>query len=295
MVTNSRIYMELTSVQRDILTALINIHRKDGRAVKGEEIAELIDRNPGTIRNQMQSLKALNLVEGVPGPKGGYKATGGAYEAMNLDTSGKTVEVAVVRNGVMVEGTSVNEIIFNKVMQQDACGGVVRITGNIRQFNIGDVVEVGPTPVNRLYIRGKVTGRDDTMSQLIFHVDEMISVPRIPVKDVARRAVRIPPEATLREASRILVHNGVMDALVEENPPGLVNLTDIARAVADGRIDVGIKEIMNRSYLTMESEELIYEAIKILARAGINQVVVTEKGVPWGIVSPEDLMKSLTP
>ncbi|MDD1748495.1 MAG: hypothetical protein LUO89_01335, partial [Methanothrix sp.] len=54
--------MDLTPVQRDILTALINIHRVEGRAVKGEEIAELIDRNPGTIRNQMQSLKALNLV-----------------------------------------------------------------------------------------------------------------------------------------------------------------------------------------------------------------------------------------
>jgi predicted transcriptional regulator len=65
--------MDLTQVQRDILTALINIHRGEGRAVKGEEIAELIDRNPGTIRNQMQSLRALNLVEGVPGPKGGYK------------------------------------------------------------------------------------------------------------------------------------------------------------------------------------------------------------------------------
>ena len=33
--------MDLTPVQRDILTALINIHRKEGRAVKGEEIAEL--------------------------------------------------------------------------------------------------------------------------------------------------------------------------------------------------------------------------------------------------------------
>ena len=57
--------MDLTPIQRDILTALINTRRGEGRAVKGEEIAELIDRNPGTIRNQMQSLKALNQVEGV--------------------------------------------------------------------------------------------------------------------------------------------------------------------------------------------------------------------------------------
>ena len=85
--------MDLTPVQRDILTALINIHHGEGRAVKGEEIVELIDRNPGTIRNQMQSLKALNLIEGVPGPKGGYKATDAAYDALSLDAIGDVVEV----------------------------------------------------------------------------------------------------------------------------------------------------------------------------------------------------------
>lgn len=79
--------MDLTTVQRDILTALINIYRVEGRAVKGEEIARLIDRNPGTIRNQMQSLKALNLVEGCPAPRG-YRATGSAYDALNIEAIG---------------------------------------------------------------------------------------------------------------------------------------------------------------------------------------------------------------
>ena len=68
--------MELTPIQKEILTALVNLYRKHKRAVKGEMIADVINRNPGTVRNQMQSLKALGLVEGVPGPKGGYKATG---------------------------------------------------------------------------------------------------------------------------------------------------------------------------------------------------------------------------
>ena len=68
--------MELTPIQKEILTALINLYRTKKHAIKGEDIAEVIQRNPGTVRNQMQSLKALGLVEGVPGPKGGYKATG---------------------------------------------------------------------------------------------------------------------------------------------------------------------------------------------------------------------------
>ncbi len=64
--------MELTPIQKEILTALINLYREKKQAIKGEDIAGVINRNPGTVRNQMQSLKALGLVEGVPGPKGGY-------------------------------------------------------------------------------------------------------------------------------------------------------------------------------------------------------------------------------
>ena len=67
--------MELSSVQKEILSALISLYRLNSRSIRGEEIAKILGRNPGTIRNQMQSLKALQLVEGVPGPKGGYKAT----------------------------------------------------------------------------------------------------------------------------------------------------------------------------------------------------------------------------
>lgn len=287
--------MDLTTVQRDILTALINIHRVEGRAVKGEEIAELIDRNPGTIRNQMQSLKALNLVEGVPGPKGGYKATGAAYEALNIETTGDVVTVPVVRNGVTVEGTTASEIIFNKVMHSQQCDGVVRIIGNIRDFNVGDEIEVGPTPVNKLYLRGTVTGRDDTMSRLILHIAEMISVPKVSIKTIARRALRIAPNVSMQEASRILVHNGVQEALVDDSSPGLINLADVTRAVADGKIDREAREIMTRGFLTIDSEEPIYEAIKMIGRTGANQLVVSEGGALWGMINSLDLIKSLTP
>jgi hypothetical protein len=287
--------MDLTPVQRDILTALINIHRIEGRAVKGEEIAELIDRNPGTIRNQMQSLKALNLVEGVPGPKGGYRATGGAFEALNIEATGDVVTVPVIRNGVLMEGATASEIIFNKVMHSNQCDGVVRVIGNIRDFNVGDEIEVGPTPVNKLYIRGTVRGRDDTMSRLILHIDEMISVPKVAIKKIARRAVRIPPSVSLQEAARILVHNGVQEALVDDSSPGLINLADVTRAVADGRTSQEAREIMTRGFLTIDSEEPIYEAIKMLGKTGASQLVVSEEGVLWGFISPGDLIKSLTP
>ena len=66
------------------------------------------------------------------------------------------------------------------------------------------------------------------MSRLIIHVDAMISMPKMAIKKVARRAVRIPHRFHA-EAARILVHNGVQEALVEDSSPGMVNQTDIVR------------------------------------------------------------------
>jgi predicted transcriptional regulator len=122
----------------------------------------------------------------------------------------------------------------------------------------------------------------------------MISVPKVPVKRIARRAVRINPSLSLREASRILVHNGVQEALVDDIPPGLISLADIVKAMADGKLNVEVKEIMTRGFLTIESEEPIYEAIKILGKTGASQLVISENGSIWGVVDHKDLIKSLS-
>ena len=83
-------YTLLTSVQKEILQSLINLYRQsDGKSIKGEEIAEIMNRNPGTIRNQMQSLRSLGLVKGVPGPRGGYKPTIEAYHNLNISDINK--------------------------------------------------------------------------------------------------------------------------------------------------------------------------------------------------------------
>ena len=285
--------MDLALVQRDILTTLINLHGQNRQAIKSEEIAELIDRNPGTIRNQMQSLKALNLVGAVYGRNGGYRATGEAYEALNLDNDGDELALPVIRNGVLVKGATASEIIFDNIMHSNHYGAVIRIIGNIRDFDIGDEVEIGPTPANNLCIRGNVLGQDFTMSRLILEVTRMISVPKISVKKVARRAISISPETSLQEAAKILVNNGVQEALVEDKYPGLISMSDITRAVAEGRTGLKACEIMTRGFPTINSEELIYEAIKMLGRMSASQLVVLEKGMLWGIVTSGDLIEPL--
>ncbi|WP_332899185.1 MULTISPECIES: Rrf2 family transcriptional regulator [unclassified Haladaptatus] len=165
--------IELTPSQKRILSALINLHRQTEDAVKGEDIAAEVDRNPGTIRNQMQSLKALQLVEGVPGPKGGYKPTANAYEALEIQDMDQPAEVPLFHNGESVDGANVTQINLSSVHHPELCRAEISLRGSIREFHEGDEVIVGPTPLSKLVIEGVVDGKDDTDNVLILTIDDM--------------------------------------------------------------------------------------------------------------------------
>jgi hypothetical protein len=165
--------IELTTSQKDILRELINLYGQSETAVKGEDIAEGVDRNPGTIRNQMQSLKALQLVEGVPGPKGGYKPTAQAYEALGVQDLEEPANVPLFHNGEQVEDANVQEIDLTSVHHPDLCRAEIKLHGSIRDFHEGDEVAVGPTPRSKLRITGIVDGKDDTENVLIISTSKM--------------------------------------------------------------------------------------------------------------------------
>ncbi len=57
--------------------------------------------------------------------------------------------------------TNVAEIDLNTVRHPDTCRANIKILGDIRSFEVGDSVQVGPTPVNKLVVRGDVVGRDN--------------------------------------------------------------------------------------------------------------------------------------
>ncbi|MFB6137060.1 MAG: Rrf2 family transcriptional regulator [Halobacteriaceae archaeon] len=165
--------IELTTSQRSILTTLVNLYRERESAIKGEEIADEVDRNPGTIRNQMQSLKALQLVEGVPGPKGGYKPTAAAYQALDIQELETAAEVPLLHDGEHAEGLNVQEISLTSVHHPDLCRAEIHVRGSISDFHEDDEVVVGPTPLSKLVVEGRVDGKDDTNNILILKIDGM--------------------------------------------------------------------------------------------------------------------------
>ncbi|WP_458204819.1 Rrf2 family transcriptional regulator [Haladaptatus sp. NG-SE-30] len=165
--------IELTPSQKTILTALVNLHRETEDAVKGEDIAEEVDRNPGTIRNQMQSLKALQLVEGVPGPKGGYKPTATAFEALDIHQLDSAAQVPLFHNGEEIEECNVEEIDLTSVHHPELCRAEIHLRGSVRDIHEGDDITVGPTPLSKLVVEGVVDGKDDTRNIVILKITGM--------------------------------------------------------------------------------------------------------------------------
>jgi len=165
--------IELTPSQQTILQELINLYKDSESAVKGEDIAEEVNRNPGTIRNQMQSLKALQLVEGVPGPKGGYKPTATAYDALQIQDMDQAADVPLYHNGDLVDEANVEQIDLTSVHHPEECRAKLKLRGSISDFHEDDKVTVGPTPLSKLQIIGTLEGKDDTDNALILKIDDM--------------------------------------------------------------------------------------------------------------------------
>ena len=289
--------MELTPIQTEILTTLINLFHQKRRAVKGEEIAAVIDRNPGTVRNQMQALRMLGIVEGVPGPKGGYHPTGQTYDILDIsDQPAKTI-TNIYRNGKLVEGATVCEIMFTTVQHPETCHGRVRVLGDIRNFANGDIIKIGPTPQNKLVIRGKAIGRDDTRNVLIFVISDLIILPKRAVKECIQNGnVAIDMDAMIKDAAKILLKHQIRGApcVDSTNIVGVVTLEQITKALVSGLTNQKVRDVMSRDPIIIDGDAQIPDVAKLFDQHHTRNIVVTINGNPYGIVSREDLVREST-
>ena len=287
--------MELTSVQKEILSALISLYRQKPRSIRGEEIAQVVGRNPGTIRNQMQSLKALHLVEGVPGPKGGYKATSAAFRELELDTLEEEAHVLLTKNGTEVSNVLVEEIDFTTVAHPDVCSAAIKIIGNVREFNVGDTLQVGPTPVNKLTITGTVCGRNDSENKVIVLVSEMISLPKARVRDYASKVlISVNADMPLQQVARTLIDNDIYGAPVKSNDQfvGVITLKDLGKAVAS-RNDGLARDIMSLDPLSVDENTPVYEVIRLFHENNVGRLLVTKDGLPKAVITRTDVLRKL--
>jgi transcriptional regulator len=287
--------MDMSLIQKDILITLITLYHKHSRSIKGEDIADMIQRNPGTVRNQMQALKAIGLVDGVPGPKGGYIPTALAYKELNLNISEGDYDVNISRDGEIVSGATVQEIDFTTLCHPDICHAVIKLFGSPRLFEIGDQITIGPTPVNKLLLRGEVFGKDESKQLLLIATSEMISLPKKSIK-----AYMSTPLKTLKSS------NSIHDALVLFNKnrihgapvvddgklTGIITISDIAKAVErELPMTTKVSSVMTADVVEVPSDTKLFEVIRRFKELEIGRLIVVDNGKPVGILTQSDIIK----
>lgn len=290
----------LTSVQKEILQSLINLYRNSkGKSIKGEEIAEMMNRNPGTIRNQMQSLRSLGLVKGVPGPRGGYKPTIEAYHTLNITATDNEAQVPIYMKGEKLEDISVAKIEFTSIPHPGECEAAIKALGNIKQLDLGDRIRIGPTPVNKLVVNGVIVGRDDMDNILLLDTTSIRSIPKKTVLDVAsHNLITLDVDNDIKHAAEILSSNDIEGAPVLDNDKkevvGILTLSDITRAIAQDKTSEKVKNIMSRKIITVQGNVMIADAIEIMTKKKIGRLIVTDADRnPVGIVTRTDLLDKI--
>jgi hypothetical protein len=287
--------MDLSLIQKDILITLISLYHQHSHPIKGDDIAGIIKRNPGTVRNQMQALKTLGLVDGIPGPKGGYHPTAQAYKELNIRPNDNEAEVPISKNGVLIEGVRVTEIDFTTLCHPDLCHSLIKIVGSVREFLIGEEITIGPTPVNKLMIRGEVFGRDEIQGALLISISEMTSLPKKSIRYyMSSPLVSIPQETTMKSAIAICTKHRIhgVPVILDEELLGIVTLSDITRAIDAGMpLDTEISTIMTHDVIEAPATTRLYEVIRRFKEREIGRLIVMEDGKPIGILTQSDIIR----
>jgi hypothetical protein len=287
--------MELSLIQKDILITLITLYRQHSHSIKGEDIADMIQRNPGTVRNQMQALKAIGLVDGVPGPKGGYIPTALAYKELNLNITEGDYDVRISRDGEIISGAKVQEIDFTTLCHPDICHAVIKLFGSVKLFEIGDQITIGPTPVNKLLLRGEVFGKDESKQLLLIATSEMISLPKKSIKSYMSTPLKtLKSTNTLRDALVLFNKDHIHGAPIIENGQlaGIITMSDIAKAVEEELpLTTKVSAIMITDVVEVPSDTKLFEVIRRFKELEIGRLIVVDDGKPVGILTQSDIIR----
>lgn len=287
--------MELSPIQKDILITLITLYHESSSAIKGEGIAEVLKRNPGTVRNQMQALRALGLVDGVPGPKGGYTPTSQAYRELNIDDYADESLVPIRKDQELVSSVNVSEIDFTTLCHPDICQAVVKLIGSAKNFDIGDSITIGPSPVTKLLVRGEIYGKDEVSQSLLITITEMISLPKKRIKHyMSSPVISIDSGATFEDAFQMFSGSKIHGAPVMESGKiiGIVTLTDIAGGIAKGKsLNDSVTDVMTKKVVTASPNINLYEVIGRFKEENIGRLVIIRDNEPVGVLTQSDIIR----
>ncbi len=288
---------QLTPTQREILSALIELYNRHKKMIKSKEVAELVGKDEGTVRNIIIGLKALGLVSSKTGPSGGYIPTLKAYEVMKLPALQPTTAYMKIYKDGEETNLVVTSIEILDPLNPEGGKAVFRVIGNLYQLRPGDTIKVGPTEYSRLFIEGEVADVDRRASQVSVIVKRFVSIPREPVIALASKGlVKLEPDMSLREAARILYEHGIRGAPVFEGDKvvGILTEADLTRAIVEGRIESRVRDLMRKRIVTIREDDDILRAIRLMNEHNVGRLLVVDAmNTPKGIITRTDILRRI--
>ncbi|MEM3244759.1 MAG: CBS domain-containing protein, partial [Metallosphaera sp.] len=240
----------LSSTQREILLALIELYNRQKKMIKSKEVADMISKDEGTVRNIILSLKVLGLVDSKPGPNGGYLPTLKAYEFVKNPSIIPILDKLSLYRGNIETDVKVENIELLDITNPSGNRVILKISGDTKKIRPGDNVRLGPTPYSRLVIEGVVLNAEEERREIIIDVKRMISIPKERVKNIiSKRLISLKPNMTLKEAAGILYSAGIRGAPVlddNSNVTGIITTADLMRAFYDGNLNALVSDYMKR-------------------------------------------------
>lgn len=280
------------------MLALIELYNKGKKMIKSKEVADMIGKDEGTVRNIILGLKVLGLVESKPGPNGGYIPTLKAYEFIKNPSISPILDKLSLYRGNVETDIKIDNIELLDVTNPSGNKVILKVTGDLRKIRPGDPVRLGPTPYSRLVIDGVVINADDSRKEVLIDVKRMISVPKEKVKNIiGRRLITLKPDMTLKEASMTLYKEGIRGAPVlgeGEKVLGIITTADIIKAFFEGKYDAKVSDYMKTDVITIRDEEDVLEAIRKMVIYNVGRLLVVDSMQRViGIVTRTDILKSI--
>ena len=283
----------LQPTQREILEVLVEIYETDKKLVRGGKIARALDKSSGTVRNQMQTLRALNYVEGVPGPRGGYIPEMKAYEALGLSAVKNPAIVPIYRDDEKLDGIYAQKIIFNKITDPESCSVIISVLGDTRKIDDGNEIIIGPTPINHVIVCGKVIGRDDTKREILLDARSITSIPKGKVSSIStKKLVSLTPSMSVQECSKLLVENHIngVPIIEDEKLVGILTESEIVKAISEGKRTAKARDLGIRDVYTIEEDAEIITCVNKMQKYDVGRLIVTRGKKPVGIITRTDIL-----
>src|SRR6476661_7849287 len=165
--------------------------------------------------------------------------------------------------------------------------------------------EAGAQDMERESLQQRKRVLESAISELESHRKDGAKPARKPVKGMAtvRVAEYMSPEvrsidasATIKDAGRLLQKLKVGSLLVDDNRRyiGIITDTDLSRKAVARGLDpntTAIKTCMSKPVLTIEDDEPLEAAVKLMKDSGVRHLAVTEDGTIIGVLSVSDLLR----